>query len=261
MYQWWVFLHLLGVFGFLLSHGASAAVAFRLRKERDPRRIQALLQISSASLSGFYVSMGMLLAGGIAAATVGNLWGYGWIWASIILLVMVTGAMYSLARPYYRRLRFVTDALVGGSEAVGEPEYASVVGSNRQLAIAGIGFAGLFLILYLMLFKPTLGMSPDLTGQAAPSSSSPALEASDVAFSTGRLVVPASRPFELVLDNRSATPHNVSIRDGRERAVFTGTTFSGPRRLAYSVPGLEAGTYEFVCDVHPQQMRGTMVAR
>ena len=261
MYQWWVFLHLLGVFGFLLSHGVSAAVAFRLRKERDPRRIQALLQMSSASLSGFYVAMGLLLAGGIAAATVGSLWGYGWIWGSIALLVLTTGAMYSVARPYYRRLRFVTDALVSGSEAVGEDQYASVVGSSRQIAIAGIGFLGLFLILYLMLFKPTLGMAPDLPGQPAASSSVPALEATEVAFNTGRLTVPATRPFELALDNRSATPHNVSIRDDGGRAVFTGATFSGPRRFVYSVPALEAGTYEFVCDVHPQQMRGTLVAR
>src|SRR6266568_5118009 len=30
-YRWWVFIHLAGVFGFLLAHGASVSALFRLR--------------------------------------------------------------------------------------------------------------------------------------------------------------------------------------------------------------------------------------
>ncbi|HEX2149566.1 MAG TPA: hypothetical protein VHI31_05250, partial [Actinomycetota bacterium] len=67
MYQWWVYLHLIGVFGFLISHGVSVAVTFRLRKERDPQKVQALLGLSSASLAGFYPSLALLVAGGVAA--------------------------------------------------------------------------------------------------------------------------------------------------------------------------------------------------
>ncbi len=33
MYPWLVFLHLLGVFGFLLAHGASASASFALRAQ------------------------------------------------------------------------------------------------------------------------------------------------------------------------------------------------------------------------------------
>jgi hypothetical protein len=34
-----VFLHVLGAFVFVLAHGASALVAFRLRTEREPGRV------------------------------------------------------------------------------------------------------------------------------------------------------------------------------------------------------------------------------
>jgi plastocyanin len=260
VYQWWIFLHLLGAFGFLVSHGVSVAVAFRIRNERDPKRVQALLGMSSASISAFYPSMAALLAGGVAGAFTADLWGYGWIWASIVLLVVVTAAMYAMARPAFRRLRFVTDALVDGSEAVTPEEYYSALKAPRQMAVAWIGFVGLFLILYLMVFKPSLGMSPE--GEAAPPEGPAAasLSATELAFDTERLTVPANRRFGLTLDNQSAASHNVSISDDAGRTRFSGQIFAGPEKLTYGVPALEAGEYRFVCDVHPQQMTGTLVA-
>ena len=46
MYNWWVFLHIAGVFAFLTAHGVSVGVAFKLRRERDPQRILALNELS-----------------------------------------------------------------------------------------------------------------------------------------------------------------------------------------------------------------------
>lgn len=261
MYQWWVYLHLLGVFGFLLAHGVSVFVTFRLRHERDPRQVQTLLQLSSASVTAFYPAMGLLLAGGVAATFAGGLWGYGWIWASIGILVLVTGTMYSVAAPYYRRLRFVTGALVDGSEAVSPEQYERLLRSPRQLVIAGTGFAGLVVILYLMLFKPALGMAPDGPPPSPVSAAGPSIAASELAFDAGTLIVPAGRPFGLEFENRSPVPHNVSIADRRGDAVFTGEIFSGPGSVIYDVPALERATYTFACDVHPRQMTGTMRAR
>ncbi|HEX2180311.1 MAG TPA: DUF2269 family protein [Actinomycetota bacterium] len=259
MYQWWVFLHLLGAFGFLVSHGVSVAVAFRIRSERDPKRVQALLGMSSASISAFYPSVAALLVGGVAGAFTADLWGYGWIWASIVLLLVVTAAMYAMARPAFRRLRFVTDALVDGSQAVSPEEYDAALKAPRQMAVAWIGFVGLFLILYLMVFKPSLGMAPEAS--AAPEGRAAAtLSASELAFDTDRLTVPAGRTFGLTLDNQSSASHNVSIADGAGRTLFGGRIFAGPDRVTYAVPALEPGEYRFVCDVHPQQMTGTLVA-
>ena len=162
MYQFWVFVHLAGVFGFLLAHGASTAVALSLRKERDPQRVRALLELSSWSLAGFYVSMLVLLAGGITAGFLGHWWGQGWIWAALGVLVIMMGAMYGLASPYFNRLR----------QAVGAPTYnqrrrraepppptqvvelGPLLRSSRPMLVMVIGIVGLVAILWLMVYKP-----------------------------------------------------------------------------------------------------------
>ncbi|MGH2675301.1 MAG: DUF2269 family protein [Actinomycetota bacterium] len=153
-YQWWVFLHIAGAFGFLISHGISVGVAFRLRQERDPKRIMALLDLSSSSISGMYVSILALLTGGIVAGFVGDWWDQGWIWVSIGTLVLVILAMYAVASTYYKRLRLIVGAVAEGSQAVGEDRLAELLGGPRPMILAVIGFGGLLFILYLMLFKP-----------------------------------------------------------------------------------------------------------
>lgn len=46
MYEFVVFLHILGAFGFLIGHGASAGATFRMPHETDMDRIRALLDLS-----------------------------------------------------------------------------------------------------------------------------------------------------------------------------------------------------------------------
>ena len=260
MYQWWVYVHLAGVFGLLVSHGVSMAVTFRLRAERDPARAMTLLEISSSTISAFYVSLAVLLLGGIAAAFDGGLWGYGWIWASLATLAAVIVAMYALARPYYQRIRFVAGALVEGSRAVTPEQFEKLLKAPQQLSIAGIGFVGLAVLLYLMLFKPTLGMAPAVPEETTNGGPAVALEASELAFGTRRLTSPADERLTLRFSNDSSVAHNVSIyRDGEP--MFTGEVFTGPRVIEYAIPALPAGSYQFVCDLHPQQMTGTLVAR
>jgi plastocyanin len=261
LYQWWVFVHLAGVFGLLVSHGVSVAVTFRLRAERDPARAVTLLEISSSSITAFYVSLGVLLLGGVVAAFDGGWWGYGWIWASLATLTAVIVAMYALARPYYHRIRFVAAALAEGSRAVTPEQFESLLKAPRSLSVAAIGFTGLAAILYLMLFKPTLGMAPAAGGQATARGPEVELEASELAFDVERLTAPADEGFALRFSNDSSVAHNVSIyrRDGE--ALFTGEVFTGPRVMEYAIPPLAAGRYQFVCDVHPQEMAGTLVAR
>ncbi len=157
-YRWWLFLHFVGIFVFLLAHGASVTVTFQLRKERDPARIAALLELSRGSLTAFYAGLGLLLTAGIILGffpgSPGTWWGQGWIWAALALLLAVSGAMIALARPYYRRLERVARAFGAGSPAVSEVEMAELLTSRRPLVIAGLGFGGLLVILWLMVLKP-----------------------------------------------------------------------------------------------------------
>jgi hypothetical protein len=154
LYSWMVFLHIAGVFAFLVAHGVSVGVAFRLRDERDPRRIMALLDLSSWSISLMYIGITLLLGGGVTAGFLGDWWGQGWIWVSLGSLILIMIAMYVLASGYYKRLRTIAGAMADGSQAVSGERLAELLAGPRAVVLAVIGFGGLLFILYLMLFKP-----------------------------------------------------------------------------------------------------------
>lgn len=153
-YEWWVFLHILGVFGFLLGHGVSVGVTFRLRRERDPGRVNALLELSGSSLIIFFYGLLVLVVAGVVAGFLGKWWDEGWIWTALGVLVGISVAMSVLARPYYKRVRLVAEAMASGSEAVTEDQFVAILRSPLPLVIAAIGFAGLLVLLWLMMFKP-----------------------------------------------------------------------------------------------------------
>ena len=56
-YPWVVFIHVAAAFLFVMGHGASMWVSDQIRRERDPTRIRALLELSSRSLGLVYVSL------------------------------------------------------------------------------------------------------------------------------------------------------------------------------------------------------------
>jgi hypothetical protein len=84
--------------------------------------------------------------------------------------------------------------------------------------------------------------------------SAPRVVANDLSFTTPVVTGPAARPFQLVFDNQESAPHNVAIQSSDGGDVFTGEVFSGPDVRVYSVPPLDAGTYKFICTVHPQMV-------
>ena len=158
LYPWLRYLHVAGVLIFVLGHGGSVAMAFKLRGERDPRRIQPLLQLSAWAMGIFYVGMLLLLVGGIWAGFTpgieGSWWSDAWIWVALGTFLLTMFLMYGIATNYYKRLRTITDAMVDGSEAVSEERLAEVLSGPRPILLAVIGFGSLLFILYLMMFKP-----------------------------------------------------------------------------------------------------------
>lgn len=77
-------------------------------------------------------------------------------------------------------------------------------------------------------------------------------------FDSTSLAVPAGSPFAIAFENRDAVPHNVSIRGGSSPIVTE--IFGGPGQRTYIYPSLTAGSYTFICDVHPAEMTGTLTA-
>jgi plastocyanin len=89
------------------------------------------------------------------------------------------------------------------------------------------------------------------------------ISALNVAFEQSSVTAPAGKAFQLTFDNKDAgTPHNVAIhKDNASGAeVFKGEIVTGPATKTYDVPALDAGTYAFVCTVHPN-MTGTLTAQ
>ena len=83
--------------------------------------------------------------------------------------------------------------------------------------------------------------------------------AQNTAFNTKALEAVAGQPFKIEFTNDDPFDHNVGIWKGSEE-VFRGELFTGPGTKTYDVSALEAGDYNFVCDVHPT-MSGTLTVK
>jgi hypothetical protein len=160
LYPWVVLLHVIAAFTFALAHGVSAGVALKLRGERDVPRVQALLDLSRFATNGMYASIFVLLGAGITAAFVAGLWGKGWIWTAIVLLVVMFALMYARASTWFRDLRraagqpYETGKGAQPAEPANVAQLAALTASSRPMEIAAIGYGGLVLILWLMVMKP-----------------------------------------------------------------------------------------------------------
>ncbi|HET9521133.1 MAG TPA: DUF2269 family protein [Candidatus Limnocylindrales bacterium] len=159
LYPWLVLVHVLAAFGFALSHGVSAFVSFAVRRERDPERIKALLDLSSTAIGGLYASLLTLLVAGIAAGIMGNWFGRGWIWASLGILIVVAVAMYAMATRYYAEIRSAVgypprDKTAAMPAPASREQLATMLDTRRPEAIAVVGLGGLALIVWLMVVKP-----------------------------------------------------------------------------------------------------------
>ena len=159
LYPWVVLVHVIAAFLFILAHGASAIVSFRLRAERDPTRVLALLDLSASTIGPMYGTLGLLLLAGIAAGIMGNWFSKGWIWVALGVFIVITVLMYVVATTYYVGIRRALGQVRAGSkEPAPQPlpteQLLALLDSRRPDAIAAIGVVGLVVILWLMEFKP-----------------------------------------------------------------------------------------------------------
>jgi hypothetical protein len=160
-YNWIVFIHIVGGFTFALAHGVSAGVAFKLREEREVPRVQALLDLSQVATNGMYAGIFILFGAGVVAAFMAGLWGRGWIWTAIAILVLQFAFMYVRASRYFGDVRraagqpyFEVGKGARLAESPNPARLAQLLASTRPFEIAGIGYAGLIAILWLMVMKP-----------------------------------------------------------------------------------------------------------
>jgi hypothetical protein len=154
---WWKFLHLLGLVGFLSSHGVSIFVLDRIRKaDLDRGRITQLISLSGQTTVPMYVSLAILLAGGIGAGLTAHDFWHLWLVVSIVILVVTVGFMTSIAAPYFKQITAACEVRPTGVPRKSDEELQALINGSKNRLINVIGFVGLLSILYLMIFKPWL---------------------------------------------------------------------------------------------------------
>jgi hypothetical protein len=159
--RWLVFLHILSALTFFLAHGASAAMAFRVRKETDFDRIRAMLDLSESTIEIMFVSFLAMGLTGVALPFFIHIWNKVWVWVSIILMVFVFIWMVGMNEQAYKTLR----KLVGLPYRQGSKEYPAgppasaedVTAQLRKMNVTGLIVVGYVIpafVLWLMIFKP-----------------------------------------------------------------------------------------------------------
>lgn len=158
-----VYLHVLATLTFLFAHGVTSIVAWRLRGVPDPATARAWLGLYAAGryFMLLYGSLLVLLISGVAAGFMGRWWDEGWIWLSLALLIGIIIGMYVMGTNHYSKLRRALgmpwfDGRKG--HPAGEPasieEIHALLAGSPALALTVIGFGGIAVILWLMMFKP-----------------------------------------------------------------------------------------------------------
>lgn len=86
--------------------------------------------------------------------------------------------------------------------------------------------------------------------------------AQNVQFTNLALTAPAGQPFQIAFDNQDASiSHNIQIMDGSGATVFDGEIVTGVAQTTYNVNALPAGTYKFICKIHPNVMIGALTVQ
>ena len=125
----------------------------------------------------------------------------------------------------------------------------------RRLTLA-LGMVALALVLAACggtsAAEPTAAPSGATAGDAT-------IVAKDIKFQQPQVAVKAGAPLAVVFVNQDGAPHNIKISDAAGKEVFKGDIVSNAT-VTYQVPALAAGTYTFICEVHPD-MKGTITAQ
>ena len=110
------------------------------------------------------------------------------------------------------------------------------------------------------------GDGPNQTGSAGNGNANGelAIVAEDNLFNKEELTAPANTEVSLEFDNQDAgVLHNVSVyrSSDAQEVIFRGELFPGVETRTYNFETPESGEYFFRCDVHPDTMTGTFIAR
>jgi plastocyanin len=172
---------------------------------------------------------------------------------AVAAVVAVIAACAAPAAPgwTYAPAPSVTPAPSGSAEASGSPApSASAAASPSASASASAAPSE----------SAGASGSPAASGGAGLTIVAP-VGAAATGYDTNRLEAEAGIAFSITFDNQDANvPHNFVITrpDGSKVDIGDTAFFNGVESKTYNVPALDAGEYPFLCEVHPQTMKGIL---
>jgi mono/diheme cytochrome c family protein/plastocyanin len=108
------------------------------------------------------------------------------------------------------------------------------------------------------------GGTPAPQASLGPDATVVALIAKNIAFDKTALEVPAGKAFGISLDNQDVAglQHNVEIKKADGTVIDDPTPIDGGQQTTYTYGALDAGTYTFICRIHPiPTMTGTLTVK
>ena len=160
-FRWLVFIHVLSAITFFLSHGAAAAMVFKVRYEKDHIRIQAMLDLAVSTFKVYMLSFLLMGLTGLVMPFITHIWHRIWIWLSIVLILFVAGWMFAVNEKQFKQLR----KLVGLPYMQGKSEYPAEAPASPEeiekflktinpISWVVVGYGIPAFVLWLMIFKP-----------------------------------------------------------------------------------------------------------
>ena len=161
MYPFLKFIHVVAAFTFFVGHGAAVAFSFRVKRERDLSRVQAMLDLSTSMWVVYMLSLVVILVVGIIISFMGDWWSEGWIWVSMISFLVVTIWMFYLGQREYHPLRKAFGMPYRDSkgehpaeEPLSEEKRVALIAKTKPHLMMLIAYGGFAIVLWLMMYKP-----------------------------------------------------------------------------------------------------------
>lgn len=158
---WLIFLHTLSAITFFLAHGTSMAMAFQIRKETDFTRIRALLDLSFSTIILAFSAFLVMGLTGLIMPFILKIWNKGWIWASIVLMLIVFLQMVFMNEKRYKHLRRMVGLpyMIRGDrfpaeEPASQAEVEAYIKKLQVTDLVVVGYVIPMIVLWLMVFKP-----------------------------------------------------------------------------------------------------------
>lgn len=161
VYRVIVFLHVISALVFMMAHGVSAMMMFKISRERKYENLCNYLEISSAAMLPAMRALEGVILTGITLTIWARWYHMGWIWLSLGLFVAIGVVMGKFASSYLgsvrRAMGMVSPSdLKKGIRPLLAPQEVlmEVLAQGKPRLVATAGLSGLAAITFLMVAKP-----------------------------------------------------------------------------------------------------------